>query len=256
MRPHAVITGASSGIGAEIARQLVADGHDVTLVARSEKALEALASDLEEQGAKAAVVVQDLAQPGAAEAVASAVGERPVDLLVNSAGVGTFGPFATIPVADQLQLVRLNIEALTHLTALFLPAMIERGSGGILQVGSTAGFQPGPLMATYYASKAYVLSFTEALAEELSGTGVTVSVLCPGPVATGFQATAKMENSKLLELGLTPVDVVAREGRRAISNRKTVAIVGFKNRMLTFLSTRFAPRWLTPKIVKRIQAAR
>lgn len=256
MRPHAVITGASSGIGAELARQMVADGHDVTLVARSQPALEALATTFRESGARADVVVQDLAHPGGAAGVAEAVGDRPVDVLVNAAGIGTFGPFATIPVDTQLQLMRLNIEALTHLTALFLPRMIERGRGAILQVGSTAGFQPGPLMATYYASKAYVLSFTEALAEELVGTGVTVSVLCPGPVATGFQATAKMENSKLLQLGLTPVDVVAREGRRAIARGKTVAVVGFKNRLLTFLSTRFAPRWLTPKIVKRIQATR
>ena len=185
-----------------------------------------------------------------------AVRASEVDVVVNNAGVGTYGEFVSIDVEEQLQLVRLNIEALTHLTALYLPKMVARRSGQILQVGSTAAFQPGPLMATYYASKAYVVSFTEALAVELEGTGVSVSVLCPGPVLTGFQASAKMEHSKLTDLGVARVEDVARIGRQALARKKTVAIVGFANKVLVFFSTRVAPRWLTPRIVKRIQAAR
>ncbi len=257
-RPLVLITGASGGIGAELARQYATDGADLVLVARSEDKLRAVAKELESHGAEVHVLRCDLAQPGAAGEVYTFARslDRPVDVLVNNAGIGLFGPFAEQTVDDQLQLVRLNVEALTHLCAVFVPDMVARGRGQILQVGSIAGFQPGPLMATYYASKAYVLSLTEALAVELEGTGVSMSVLCPGPVATGFQATAKMDSPDQIKMGLTPVDEVARAGRRALAQKRVVAIVGFTNKVATFLATRLAPRWLTPRIVRRIQQTR
>ncbi len=178
---RALVTGASSGIGLELARLLAADGYALTLVARRGSTLELIAAELGD----AQVVAADLGVPGAVEQVVAAA--PAVDVLVNNAGVGDFGPFAATDPNKTATMLQLNIAALTELTRAYLPGMLERGHGQVLNVASTAAFQPGPLMAVYYATKAYVLSFSEAVAEEVRGSGVTVTALCPGPTESGFQ---------------------------------------------------------------------
>ncbi len=175
-----------------------------------------------------------------------------VDILVNNAGYGVLGEFAKIPLEDSLGQIQLNITALTHLSKLFLASMIERRSGKILNVASTAGFQPGPLMAVYYATKAYVISFSEALANELKGTGVTVTCLCPGATDTGFQGRAGTENTKLFKT-LRPMDAktVARDGYRGLMAGKTLVISGYRN-WLVAESVRFSPRKLVTAISRKV----
>lgn len=256
----AVVTGASEGIGRELARALAAEGHDLVLVARSPDRLQALASELTaDHGISARVLAADLRSEGAPQAVERAVGKaggRPVDTLVNSAGLGTFGPFAETPLERSLDLVRLNVTALTALTGLFLPAMLERGRGRILNVASTAAFQPGPWMAVYYATKAYVLHFSEAIAEELHDTGVTVTTLCPGPTRTEFQERARMENSGLLRgWGMMDAASVARAAVRGTLKGRRIVVPGVLNR-LGLLGPRLLPRRLLTRVVGRVQAPR
>jgi short-subunit dehydrogenase len=245
----ALVTGASSGIGLEIARILAHD-HDVVLAARSAGKLEALATEI--GGAR--VVAVDLADPvGPAKLVADVAS---VDVLVNNAGFGDWGPFAEAPAKKLNEMVELNVGALTRLSRAYLPGMLERGSGRIMNVGSTAGFQPGPLMAVYYATKAYVLSFSEALAEETRGTGVTVTALCPGPTASGFQAGAAMESSRLVKGRKLPTAAsVAAYGVKAMNKGDVVAVPGFTNKMMA-ASIRFSPRPLIRRMVHRVQAER
>ena len=189
-RPVALVTGASAGIGTELARQLAAD-HDLVLTARRGEHLQALAAELTARGAVCHVVPADLADPAAPRRLFDAVAAGlTVDVLVNNAGFGDLGAFAQADLAKSLSMIQVNVTALTELTGLFLPGMLARGRGRVLNVGSVAGFQAGPFMAAYYATKAYVNSFSEALHSELRGTGVTVTVLCPGPVATEFGAVA------------------------------------------------------------------
>ena len=179
----ALVSGASAGLGVESARLFAGDGHDVVLVARRRDKLEAMAAELpQKHGIVGTVVAEDLAHTGAPERIARALEERNVaiEFLVNNAGFGTLGPFSTANAQRELDLVQVNVTALVHLTRLFLPGMVARRSGRVLNVGSTAGFQPGPFMARYYASKAFVNSFTEALWFELRGTGVSATVSCPG----------------------------------------------------------------------------
>ena len=188
-----LITGASSGIGRELARQFAGDGADLVLIARSEDALRALAGELAvDYGVTAQIVPADLSRPGSPDQIVQTLAQQQtdVDVLVNNAGFGARGPVAGIGVGRQLEMVEVNVAALTRLTALLLPGMLERRRGGILNVASTAAFQPGPNHAVYYATKAYVLSFTQALAEEVRGSGVRVSCLAPGPTDTGFAAQA------------------------------------------------------------------
>lgn len=255
--PAAVVTGASSGIGLELSRLLAADGTDVILVARSAERLDRVAEELEDaHGIDAVPVALDLSKSSAPDDLMEEMEwqGRHVDILVNNAGFGTFGPFVDTPIQETLDLVRLNVGALTHLTALCLPGMVERGRGRILNVASTAAFQPGPLMATYYASKAYVLYLSEALAEELSGTEVTVTALCPGPTRTGFQETADMERSGLVTgRQLMNPQEVAAAGYRAMLAGERLEIPGAVNRLLAW-SVRLGPRWLVPKVVKWIQS--
>ena len=194
----ALVTGASSGIGLELARLFAHDGYDLILVARSVEKLDRLGAELSARhGIRARTVGADLGSPDAPGAIAETLKQAAVriDVLVNNAGYGVHGPFAKTELQTELDLLRVNVVALTHLTKLLLPTMLARRAGRILNVASTAGFQPGPLMAVYSASKAYVLSFSEALAEELAGTGVTVTTLCPGPVLTGFQARAGLDGA-------------------------------------------------------------
>jgi short-subunit dehydrogenase len=254
----ALITGASSGIGLELARVFAANRHDVVLVARSEDKLRALARELESAGVRAHVVPADLAKAGGAGALVDAV-ERlsvQVDILVNNAGVGQYGPFAETPLATDHQMIQLNIASVTELTKRYLPGMIARRQGRILNVASTAAFLPGPLMAVYYATKAYVLSFSEAIANELEGSGVTVTALCPGPTASGFQAAASLEESKLVAGKTLPTArAVAEAGYEALMAGKVVHVVGASNKM-TVLAARLFPRAVIRKVVRAIQERR
>jgi short-subunit dehydrogenase len=188
-RKTALVTGASSGIGLDLAKRFAAEGYDVALVARSEGKLKEVAAALEaEHKVRAHVVTADLAKAGAADALVAALDARgiDVDVLVNNAGYASYGAFAETDLADELAMIQVNVVVLTHLTKLLVRKMVAKRSGRVLNVASTAAFQPGPLMAVYYATKAYVLSFSEAIAEELRDTGVTVTALCPGPTRTAF----------------------------------------------------------------------
>lgn len=256
MNPEVVlITGASSGIGLELARLFAADGAELVLVARSEDKLTALAADLKNQhGTRSHVIVKDLARPDAAQQLVDELSRSgiQVDVLVNNAAFGARGTVAELPIQRQLDMLQLNVTSLTALTLLLLPGMIARGRGGVLNVGSTAGFQPGPMMAMYYACKAFVLSFTEALGEELRKTPLRVSCLAPGPTHTGFAAVADMEESNLFKLGAMDAATVARAGYRGFRKGRFLVVPGLKNKIGTFL-VRLTPRFLVRKVVKFIQ---
>jgi short-subunit dehydrogenase len=254
----ALITGASTGIGYEFAKLFARDGSGLVVVARNGQRLAEVKAELEQQfHVPVTVVPKDLALAQAPdELFAELQRERiEVDVLVNNAGFGTHGPFAEADPASQLQMMQVNMAALTHLTRLFLPGMIARTSGRILNVASTAAFQPGPLMAVYYASKAYVLSFSEALANELRGTGVTVTALCPGPTRTNFQNRAGVGDTLLARSGVADAASVARTGYRGLMAGKTVVIPGTRNRILAF-TVRWLPRSLVIRAVRNIQEKR
>jgi uncharacterized protein len=249
--PKALITGASGGIGRELARIFAREHYDVVLVARSQARLDEVAVELRSShGIQVDVIAKDLASPGAPAEIERQVGR--VDVLVNNAGFGLYGKFTEFPPEDELGLMHLNMDALVLLTRLFLPGMIEAGSGRILNVASTAAFQPGPLMALYYASKAFVLHFSEAIANELKGTGVTVTVLCPGPTETGFQARAAMEDSRLVRMGMMSAKAVAEKGYRGLMRGKTIVIPGVRNKIMA-QSVRFSPRKLVTTIARKVQ---
>jgi hypothetical protein len=256
MAETALITGASGGIGEELARLLAAGGSDVVLVARSVGKLTALAEELSRgHGVRATVVSEDLSAADAAQRIARRLTEQhiAVDMLVNNAGFATYGPFIETPADEEAQLLQVNIVALTALTKQFLPAMVRRGRGRVLNVASTAAFQPGPLMAVYYASKAYVLSFSEALSNETEGTGVTVTCLCPGLTRTGFQARAQMHESKLFStLNVMSAQDVARAGYHGMMAGRAIVIPGLSNK-IGVQAIRFAPRALVRRLVRRIQ---
>jgi uncharacterized protein len=252
----ALVTGASGGLGYELARLFARDGYDLVLVARSSQKLDAVAGELvKKHGIAARVIVKDLSEPAAADEIYAEL-ERdgiPVDVLVNNAGFTVFGPFAETDLAREQELMQVNIVALTRLTKHFIPGMLKKGAGKILNVASTAAFQPGPLMAVYYASKAYVLYFSEALAEELRDTGVTVTALCPGPTATGFQKRGNMEDSRLVA-GRKIMDArtVARAGYRALMRGQTIVIPGRSNWIFAE-AIRFMPRKMVTRVVSRAQ---
>ena len=253
-RPLAIVTGASAGIGVELARLAAADGYRPLLVARRRDRLEELARELDathECGTRIAAV--DLATRQGADEVLEAADDDRVGMLINNAGFGTFGPFAQIPIERTTELLDLNVTALTRLTQLCLGGMMERREGFVMNVASTAGFMPGPGMAAYYASKAYVLSLSEALASELKGSGVVVSALCPGPTRTEFQGAAGMEGSTLLaRLRFMSASDVARIGYRGLKAGKPVVVTGLGNKATTWLP-RLLPRRLTTAIVGAIQ---
>jgi short-subunit dehydrogenase len=257
--PTALVTGASSGIGLELASLAARDRHDLVLVARRRERLESIGRGLaEEFGIRAIVLDRDLADPSVPETLAREVSERgiAVDVLVNNAGFGLWGFFAETALERELEMIDVNVAALTALAKLFLPGMIARRSGRILNVASTAAFQPGPLMAVYYATKAYVLSFSEALASETAGTGVTVTALCPGPTATGFQESAGMGPVPLFNPALlTKTSDVARAGWNGMKRGKRIVIPGFTNRILV-QSERLAPRRLVTAISRKLQESK
>src|SRR5580692_4884971 len=245
-----LITGASGGIGYELAKLFARDRRNLVLVARSGDRLAQVAAELQPLGVAVKTVPLDLAAFQARKFLFDQLQREgiAVDILINNAGFGAFGKFAQIPENEILGQIDLNITALTELTRLFLPAMIRRGSGRIMNVASTAGFQPGPLLAVYYATKAYVISFSEAIANELRGSGITVTCFCPGATHTGFARRAGTEKSRLFkQLGAMSAERVARDGYRALMAGRTVAISGGHN-WLVAQSVRFAPRKLVTAI--------
>ncbi|MDO8502041.1 MAG: SDR family oxidoreductase [Gemmatimonadaceae bacterium] len=255
----ALVTGGSAGIGLELAKQLAAHGHDLILVARHRDALEAAAGTLEgKYGVKVMVIASDLADPASPQRLFDAVtaeGKR-VDFLINNAGFGLGGEFSDTDLDRELDMIQVNIAALTHLAKLFLPAMLQRREGRVMNVASTAAFQPGPLMAVYYATKAYVLSFSQALAEELRNSDVTVTCLCPGATATHFAKTAGTSNSRLFtRLGVAAADDVARYGYAAMMRGTRVAIPGVRDRIMV-QAERIAPRALVTKLARMAQENR
>jgi uncharacterized protein len=248
----ALITGGSSGIGLELSRLFARDGYDIIIVARDEKELSKAALTLKYYGESVRTIATDLSRPEAAEELFRRLKGQDVDVLVNNAGFGVYGKFHETPLTRDVQMMELNMATLTKLTKLFLPMMLSRGSGRILNVASTAAFQPGPLMAVYYATKAYVLSFTEAIAEELDGSGVSVTALCPGPTGSGFQERAQMAGSKIIKGRLMSAEAVAKAGYSGLMKGKTIVIPGFKNAMFAF-SVRLAPRKMVTRMVHRMQ---
>lgn len=251
----ALITGASSGIGLELAHLFAQDGYRLVLVARNRGALRELGDELQSRyDTTVRVSPKDLAHPASPAELYQELQEAGIvlDVLVNNAGFGLAGPFLKNPWADEAEMLQVNVAALTQLTKLFLPQIRAR-EGKVMNVASTAAFQPGPFMAVYYASKAYVLSFSEALAEELRGTGTTVTCLCPGPVKTNFQKRAYLKGTAMINSPLT-VDVreVARIGYEGLKQGKRLVIPGWKNRLLVE-SLRVSPREMTTKVVRKLQ---
>jgi uncharacterized protein len=256
MNRTALITGASGGIGMELAREFAKDKVNLILVARSEGKLKALGAALQEKfGITVQILAKDLSNYHTAKDIFDwcTQNNKQVDYLVNNAGFGDFGFFVESDWAKQEQMINLNITSLTYLTRLFLPGMVQRKFGKVLNVASTAAFQPGPTMSVYYATKAFVLHFSEAIANELEGTGVTVTALCPGATESGFQTAAAMEESKLVKGKKLPTAAeVAHYGYNAMNSGKKVAIHGTMNYLLAN-SIRFTPRNMVLKIVRSMQ---
>ena len=255
----ALITGASGGIGYELAKLFARDRHNLVLVARSAEKLAHVAAELQPYGVTVKTISLDLADPHAPKFLFDQLQREniSVDILINNAGFGAYGEFAQMSGDDIQGQINLNITALTQLTKLFLPAMLARRSGRIMNVASTAGFQPGPLMAVYYATKAYVISFSEAIANEvrqndIHGSGVTVTCFCPGATLTGFAKRAGNDQTRLFkQLGGMSAEKVALDGYRAVMEGKTLAISGVHNWAVT-QSTRFAPRKMVTAISRWI----
>ncbi|MFW5698130.1 MAG: SDR family NAD(P)-dependent oxidoreductase [Fimbriimonadaceae bacterium] len=248
---YALLTGASSGIGLEMARALAERKIPLVLVARSEQKLENLRNEL---AVDALVLPLDLSEESSINQVADSLSQKgvAVEYLINNAGFGDHGQFYETDPEKMESMIKVNVLALTRLTRKFLPAMIERGHGRVLNVSSTAAFQPGPLMAVYYATKAYVQSFSEALWDETQGTGVTVTALCPGPTASGFQENAKIEDSRLVKQSTLPTSTeVAKYGVDAMMRGEMAAVHGTKNRMLAAVGA-VTPRKSLLKIVRQM----
>ena len=258
MNSFTLLTGASSGIGWELAKIFAAHSENLILVARSKEALEKLAAEIRStHKVSVEVIALDLSLETAPEELAKICQQRNlrVENFVNNAGFGDNAVFATSSWKKQAEMMDLNMKSLVHLTHLFLPDMLARKKGGILNTASTAAFQPGPFMAVYYATKAFVLSFSEALNEELRGTGVHVTALCPGPTLSGFQKAAGMDSSLLFKMKVPGSLEVAEYGYKAFVAKKPVAVHGLLNKFLA-LSTRFTPRFLMVKVVRRLQEKR
>ncbi|MFQ5745837.1 MAG: SDR family NAD(P)-dependent oxidoreductase [Gemmatimonadota bacterium] len=254
----ALVTGASGGIGYELARLLAAQGYGLVIVARSEDLLRTAADELaSDYGVPVRVVVLDLEDRAAPDRLFELLQNEacPVEILVNNAGFGTSGAFADTDLGSELRMLQVNVAALTHLSKLFLRQMKERGSGRILNVASTAAFQPGPFMAVYFATKAYVLSLSQAIAEELRGTAITVTALCPGATATGFQRRAAMQDSTIGSQGMMDARVVARAGLEGMMRGERIVIPGARNRFVA-RAVGLLPRKLVTKVVRRLTEGR
>lgn len=253
---YALITGASSGIGRELAFIFAREGYSLVLTARRKELLEELENAIRSKyPTTIELIATDISDRIGVESLISHIKAKQITpvVLVNNAGFGLFGEFTETDLKKELMMIDLNIVAPVILTKAFLPNMIRNKNGKILNIASTAAFQPGPLMSIYYASKSFVLSFSEAIAEELSGTGVTVTALCPGPTASEFQAVANMEGSRLFKSKKIPTSKeVAEYGYRSLVKNKRVAIHGLYNKTLA-TSTRFTPRWIVTRVVKYLQ---
>jgi uncharacterized protein len=232
-----------------------ADGFDCILIARSHDRLSELAARLEsEYRVKSLVIAKDMGKPAAVDEIYEEVtaAGMSVDVLVNNAGFTLFGPFAETDLTTETEMLQVNVIALTALTKLFIKPMLERHAGRILNLASTAAFEPGPLMAVYYATKAYVLSFSEAIANELQGSGVTVTALCPGPTRTGFQKRGALEDSRLVQGRISDARSVALAGYRGLMAGKTIVIPGLRNKVVPWL-VRVTPRRVMTRVVRRMQ---
>lgn len=255
---HTLVTGASAGLGEGFARALAAERKDLILTARRLDRLETLATDLRDRhGVDVQLFAADLTDPAApAKLLAGIAGAGlAIEQLVNNAGFGMQGAFADGDPADQLGMIDLNCRALVALTHGVLPQMIARKGGGILNVASTASFQPGPWMAVYYATKAFVLSFSEAIHEEVKSQGVRIAALCPGPTRTEFADRAGMGESALFKAFATGPDAVVRDGLKALANNQAVRISGAANVMMAE-SIRLTPRFLARQIAGSLQKGR
>jgi uncharacterized protein len=255
-RPVALVTGASSGIGADLARELARNGHDLVLAARRVEPMRALAAELAALGAASTVIAADLSKPGAAAALVAELSTRglELDVLINNAGLGAGGRFHENDPVRVSEMLYVNIVALTELTRALLPRMVERRRGRVMLVASTAGYQPGPSLAVYSATKAYVLSLGEALSYELRGSGVTITTLCPGATHTEFTKVANTGSSALFESPLAVVmssAEVARQGYRALAAGKRVHIVGLINKLVA-ASGRFSPHAISLPVTSAI----
>lgn len=251
----AVVTGASSGIGLAIAKRLAADGYDLVLVGRDAERLEAAADEIGALGRRVAVRQVDLSDPYALEDFAATLAAHVPDVLVNNAGFGAFGRFAEVDPAVSLNMIDTNVSALTRLTAAVLPGMLARGAGRVLNVASTGSFAPLPFSAVYGATKAFVLSFTEAVGEELKGSPVTITALCPGPTATRFFERANWDGSRLFQGTISTAEAVADQGVSAMNAGKRVTVVGFANLLMIF-AIRLAPRRLVSAATRYMLASR
>lgn len=252
MTRYALITGGSGGIGLALATLLAKDGYSLVLVARNKPKLATAATELKKLGPpEVLTVAEDLSDPKAADRIFKLLRSQKIspEVLINNAGFGDYGPFVATDRGKEQQMIAVNVAALTDLIKLLVPGMVAQGRGRILNVASTASFQPGPLMAVYFATKAYVLSFSNALSEELRGTGVTVTALCPGPTATGFGKRATDGQSRLFGRTMK-ASTVARLGYRAMLQGRPTVVTGATNRITSF-SVRFFPRQLVARVVHR-----
>jgi hypothetical protein len=257
MKPVTLLTGASSGIGAELARVFAAHGHELVLVARREERLNALADEIAKAGRpRPAVLISDLEQRDAAGKIAAELASRGLDpnFVVNNAGFGLTGEAAKLDRNEQLAMIDLNVRTLTELSLTFVDSL-ARHRGGLLNLASVAAFLPGPGMAVYYATKAYVLSFTEALHQEWAGRGIRVSALCPGPVPTEFQARASMELPGAASIIELPADRVAQIGYDGLMRGERVVVAGLGNKLVVSF-THFAPHALLLPIIDQRNGAR
>jgi short-subunit dehydrogenase len=256
--PTVLITGASGGIGEAFAHVAAADGHPLVLVARTEAELHRVRGVvIARYAVPVSIIVLDLAKPGAGETLANELEARKLtcDILINNAGYGLIGKATDLSREEQLQMIDLNIRALTDLTLRFLPGMIAKGSGGIINLASTAGFMPGPNMAVYFASKAFVLSFTDALSEELRGSGVTLTTLSPGPVDTGFQRRAGMKTARALSRVVPKGAMsVAQAGWAGFKNGERLVVPGTMNKLAAY-ALRGAPRRMILPVIRRAMGA-
>lgn len=246
-----LLTGASTGIGYDLAHLFAKDKNNLILVARSEKKLREVATELSQKyNVQIEILPVDLSNPDAPKQIYGFVKGKGifVETLVNNAGFGSNGKFVDLPINEELGMIQVNISSLIHLTRLFLPEMLQNNTGKIMNVASTAAFQPGPYMSNYYATKAYVLHFTEGLAEELKGTNIKISALCPGPVMTEFQSRANLKDALMIKGPMVlESKKVALVGYKGLLAGKVIIIPGFLNWLLT-VSTAFTPRFLVRKI--------
>ena len=247
---YVLITGASSGIGYELAKLFKRDGYNLILVARDKEKLQMAVDKLNNEKNKIIMLDVDLSREDEVDKLIKYINKNEIDIniLVNNAGIGSFGEFAEIDWKTEEKLIDINIKALTKLTKYFLPKMIEKKSGGILNVASTAAFASGPRMATYYASKAYVLNLTEALHEEVKEYGINISCLCPGPVRTSFQSKAGIKKSEKAKKYLMNADIVAKVGYDKFKKGEVIIIPGFKNKVLVN-ANKLLPRAISRKII-------